>query len=74
MWCAIRIASSDGRALWLTDANSQGVRTVGKFENTAIFWRREHAQVAVEAFLRRSRRKIDQLTIVDVAQELLGKT
>jgi hypothetical protein len=70
MWCAIQVALDDDRSLWLTDADSRGVRSVDEFKNAAIFWRREHAQAAIDLFCRRNGEKARQLAIVEVGQEI----
>jgi hypothetical protein len=73
MWCAIQVASDDGRSLWLTDADSRGVRSVGEFKNAAIFWRNEHAQAAIDLFLRRNGENGPHLAIVEIGREILSE-
>jgi hypothetical protein len=72
MWCAIEVLSDDGQSLWLTDTDGKGVRSLDDFANAAIFWRRAHAQAAIDLFLRRDRKETWQIRIVEVSQELLG--
>ena len=73
MWCAIQVSSEDGRSLWLTDANSRGIRSVDEFKKAAIFWRREHAQAAIDLFLRRQGANAPHLAIVEVEREILSE-
>ena len=74
MWCAVKVASDDGCSLWLTGADAQGVRSVDEFKNAAIFWRREHAQAAIQLFLSRDGQTASQLTIVDIAQNIFRES
>jgi hypothetical protein len=70
MWCAIRVNSSDGQALWLTDADSTGARSVDEFKKAAIFWRREHAQAALDLFSRRNPASASRLLIVEIGEDI----
>jgi hypothetical protein len=73
MWCANQVASDDGQSLWLTDADSKGVRSVDEFKKAAIFWRSEHAQAALDLFLRRQGANAPHLAIVEIDHEILGE-
>jgi hypothetical protein len=74
MWCAVRVNSGDGQALWLTEAGSQGARSVaGDFKDAAIFWRRERAQVAIETFLARDGRTAQCCTIVGLGGDFFKR-
>jgi hypothetical protein len=74
MWCAVKVASDDGRSLWLTGADAQGVRSVDEFKCAAIFWRREHAQAAIQIFLSRDGQSSSQVTIVDISQDIFRES
>jgi hypothetical protein len=67
MWCAVRVESGDGQMHWLAEANGDGARSlVVKFENAAIFWRRERAQSAIDGFLKQDNKTAQSCSIVDL--------
>jgi hypothetical protein len=67
MRCALRVASGDDQTLWLSEPDSQGVRAVvAEFKHAAHSRVVEHAQVAIDGFLRRDSQTAQHITIVDL--------
>jgi hypothetical protein len=73
MWCAIQVTADGGKTCWLSNPDRNGHRSIGDFDDAAIFWRTKHAEAAIGLFMRQSRNlSTSQIRIVDVDDRIFS--
>jgi hypothetical protein len=72
MWCAIQVIGVDGKSLWLSNPDIGGRRSLGSFQNAAVFWRLKHAETVIGTYMCQKGAEASEIRIVDVDDKILG--
>ncbi len=73
MWCAIQVTGRDGKTLWVSNPDRNGRRSVGTFENAAVFWQTKHTETVIGLYMRQKNAGAAEIRIVDLGDRILSE-